>query len=49
MHRMDNREVIIDDNSDCGVGAKVVDVPLWIKWVGVVALVREKQNRVAIQ
>lgn len=30
---MSGRRIVIDDEADGGVGAKVVDVPLWVVWI----------------
>ena len=48
MHRMCNRKVIPDHNPDRRVGAKVIDVPLWIIRIGGVPLVGEDEDRMAV-
>ena len=47
MHGVCGGEGVFDDDADGGVGAEVVDVPLWVGRVGGVALVCEDEEGVA--
>ena len=48
VHWMRYRSLIVDDESVTSIAASVVDVPIWIGWVGSTALLCEEQSWIVV-
>ena len=48
VHGMHGDVEVVDDDTDAGVTAEIIDVPVGVVWVGVVLLGRKEEDGVVV-